>query len=57
MLPLRRSLEGGGILQDVPDTRSPVENADLVAVNTPLAFIFPGCVWQLKEQRNEDPGD
>lgn len=57
MLPSHRSLEGGGILQDVLDTWSPVENADLAAVNTPLAFIFPGCMWQLKEQMNENPGD
>lgn len=57
MLLSRHSLEGGGILQDVLDTQSPVENADLVAVNTPLAFIFPSSVWQLKEQRNENPGD
>lgn len=57
MLPSRRSLEGRGILQDVLDTWSPVENADLAAVNTPLAFIFPGCMWQLKEQMNKNPGD
>lgn len=50
-------MEGGGILQDVLDTWPPVENADLVAVNTPLAFIFLGSVWQLKEQRSENPGD
>lgn len=47
------AVEGGGILQDVLDTRPPVENADLV----PLASIFLGSVWQLKEQRNENPGD
>lgn len=46
-------MEGGGILQDVLDTRPPVENADLV----PLASISLGSVWQLKEQRNENPGD
>lgn len=57
MLPSRRSLGRWWHLQDVLDTQSPVENADLVAVNTPLAFIFPGCMWQLKEQRNENPGD
>lgn len=50
-------MEGGGILQDMLDTQLPVENADLVAVNTPPASIFPGSVWQLKEQRNENPGD
>lgn len=47
-------MEGGGILQDGLDTQPPVEKADLVAVNTLLASIFLGSVWQ---QRNENPGD